>query len=184
MKKLLLIILYVLITAAGIAQNQGSFMDNKKILIAYFSWGGCTKAIAEKIQSKIGGDLFRIETVEPYPLVFYEVVYGAAKKQYEEDIRPELKDNGDVSSYDIIFVGTPVWYYGITPAIKSFLSKNNFEGKTIVSFISHGGGGKYTIPEEMEKLAKGAKVLKPFVVYLAGDDQTDREIMNWIKDLK
>ena len=57
-------------------------------------------------------------------------------------------------------------------------------GKIIVPFISHGGGGKYTIPEDMEKLAKGAKVLKLFVVYESGDDKTDQELTDWIKELK
>ena len=79
MKKLPLIILQMLITTAGIAQSQGGFMDNKKVLIAYFSWGGNTKSIAEKIQGKTGGDLFRIETVESYPTDYNETAYGVAK---------------------------------------------------------------------------------------------------------
>lgn len=70
MKKLLLFILPILLLCAGctFANNtkQGDVMD-KKILIAYFSWGGNTKSIAEKIQTKTNGDMFRIETATPYP---------------------------------------------------------------------------------------------------------------------
>ena len=80
-------------------------MENKKILIAYFSFSGNTKAIAEKIQTQIGGDTFRIETKIQYPADYDETAYGIAKEQHEKGIKPELKDNGDVSSYDIIFVG-------------------------------------------------------------------------------
>lgn len=187
MKKFLLLILPILLICTGctFANNkiQGGLMD-KKILVAYFSWGGNTQSIAEKIHSQVGGDIFRIETAVPYPADYNETAYGVAKKQHDEDIKPELKDNGDVSGYDVIFVGTPAWWYTMAPAVKTFLSENNFEGKTIVPFITHGGGGKYTIAEDMGKLAKGARVLNPFVVYEKGDSNTDSELKKWLEDLK
>ena len=98
MKKLLLFILPILLICTGctFAQNnnlQGGLMD-KKILIAYFSWGGNTKYIAEKIHNITGGDMFRIETAVPYPKDYNEAAYGVAKKQHEEGTKPELKDNG------------------------------------------------------------------------------------------
>ena len=143
-------------------------MENKKILIAYFSFSGNTKAIAEKIQTQIGGDTFRIETKIQYPADYDETAYGIAKEQHEKGIKPELKDNGDVSSYDIIFVGTPAWWYEMAPAVKTFLSKNNFESKIIIPFITHGGGGKYQIKEEIGKFAKGSIVKEPkkFIYFL------------------
>lgn len=188
MKKLLLFILSILLICTGCtfvkAQNsQGGLMD-KKILIAYFSWGGNTKSIAEKIHKSVGGEMFRIETAIPYPTDYNETAYGVAKKQHDEGTKPALKDNGDVSGYDIIFVGTPAWWYEMTPAVKTFLSENNFEGKTIIPFITHGGGGKYTIAEDIEKLAKGSKVLSPLVVYEKGNSETDKEIDNWLKQIK
>lgn len=185
MKKLLLIVLPILLICAGctFGKIQGGLMD-KKILIAYFSWGGNTKSIAEKIHSQVGGDMFRIETAVSYPEDYNEAAYGVAKKQHEEGTKPELKDNGDVSEYDVIFVGTPAWWYETAPAVKTFLSENNFEGKIIVPFITHGGGGKYTIAEDMGKIAKGAKVLSPLVVYERGNSETDKEIDNWLKQIK
>lgn len=187
MKKLLLLILPILLLCAGctFANNkiQGGFM-NKKVLVAYFSWGGNTKFIAEKIHNSTGGDMFRIETAVPYPEDYNEAAYGVVKKQHEEGTKPQLKDNGDVSSYDVIFVGTPAWWYEMAPAVKTFLSENNFEGKTIVPFITHGGGGKYTIAEDMGKMAKGAKVLSPLVVYGKGDSNTDSQIKEWLSKLE
>lgn len=159
-------------------------VSNKKVLVTYFSWGGNTKFIAEKINAQIGGDMFRIETVVPYPTDYNETAYGVAKKQHEEGTKPELKDNGDVSGYDVIFVGTPAWWYGMAPAVKTFLSENNFEGKTIVPFITHGGGGKYTITEDIGKLAFGSKVLKQFVVYENGNSETDKELSEWLEELE
>ncbi|UKI41025.1 MAG: hypothetical protein L6V95_13155 [Candidatus Melainabacteria bacterium] len=108
----------------------------KKILIAYFSWSGNTQYIAEKIHNKVGGDMFRIETAVPYPTDYNETAYGVAKKQHEEGTKPELKNKCDVSNYSVVFTGTPAWWYEMAPAVKTFLSENNFEGKTIIPFIT------------------------------------------------
>lgn len=193
MKKILLVVFSVLFLAiAGLAyafsdnidkNSHGGFMG-KKVLIAYFSWSGNTKSIAEKIHAQVGGDMFRIETATPYPDDYQEAAYGVAKEQHEKNIHPELKETKDVSAYDVIFVGTPAWWYEMAPAVKTFLESNNFEGKTIVPFITHGGGGKYTIKEEMAKLAKGAKVLDPLVVYGKGNSDTEKELKDWLKQLK
>lgn len=155
----------------------------KKFLTAYFSWGGNTKLIAEKIHSQVGGDIFRIETAIDYPNDYNETAYGVAKEQHDKGLMPELKNNGDVSNYDVIFVGTPAWWYEMAPAVKTFLTKNVFNGKTIVPFITHGGGGKYTIAQDMGKLAQDSTVLEPFVVYEQGNSNTDNELAEWLKTL-
>ena len=155
--------------------------NDKKILIAYFSWGGNTKIIAEKIQDKVDSDIFRIEPETPYPKNYNETVYTVAKKQHEENIHPELKENIDISNYDTIFVGTPAWWFTMAPPVMTFLEKNNFEGKTIIPFITHGGGGGYKISDDMEKLAKGSKVLPPLVVFGGGDINYDKEITLWLE---
>ena len=192
MKKLVLIILPLVIVIAGaafvFAQNQqkesvNMDLGNKKILVAYFSWSGNTKFIAEKIHSQVGGDIFRIEPVTPYPEDYNETAYGIAKEQKDKNIHPPIK-NTDVSSYDLIFVGTPAWWYTMAPPVMTFLEQSNFEGKTIIPFITHGGGGSYTIDKDMAKLAHGATVLSPFVVYGKGNSETDKELTQWLNKLK
>ena len=155
---------------------------DKKILIAYFSYSGNAKSIAEKIQAKTGGDIFRIETVTPYPANYNETAYGIAKEQHDNGIKPELKDNGDISNYNVIFVGTPAWWYEMTPAVKTFLSSHDFKNKTIIPFITHGGGGKYSIAQDMEKMT-GAKVLNPLVLYDNGGNNAQVEIDKWLDEL-
>ena len=193
MKKLLLIILPLLIICAGTAfvfaqnnqkQKGGTNMTftDKKILVAYFSWSGNTKSVAEKIHAKVGGDIFRIEPVTPYPDDYNETAYGIAKEQKEKGIHPPIK-NTDISSYDVIFVGTPAWWYTMAPPVMTFLAENNFEGKTIIPFVTHGGGGGYTIDKDMENLAKGSKVLQPLVVYGKGGMSIDKDITDWINKL-
>lgn len=157
----------------------------KRILIAYFSWSGNTKHIAEEIQARVGGDMFEIDTAVPYPSDYNETAYGVAKKQHEENILPELKDNGDVSNYDVVFVGTPAWWYTMAPAVKTFLTENDFNGKTIIPFVTHGGGGGYHIADDMAKLTKGAEVVKnQLVVYGRGNSGTGQEIDKWLAEIK
>ena len=191
MKKILAILIPVVLIAGfsvyKIAANAttqpklGGLMD-KKVLVAYFSWSGNTKSVAEKIHSQVGGDIFRIEPDTPYPSDNNETAYGIAKEQKDKGIHPPIK-NTDVSSYDVIFVGTPAWWYTMAPPVMTFLSENNFEGKTIVPFVTHGGGGGYTIDKDMASLAKGAKVLSPFVVYGKGGASVDKDLAEWINKL-
>lgn len=181
----IVIILALVLLEEFNSQAKGDVSMDKKVLIAYFSWSGNTKHIAEEIQSKTGGDMFRIETAVPYPSDYNETAYGVAKKQHDENILPELKDNGDVSNYDVIFVGTPAWWYTMAPAVKTFLTENDFTGKTIIPFVTHGGGGGYHIADDMEKLAKGAMVVKnPLVVYDRGNSGTSKEIDKWLAEVK
>ena len=103
MKKMFLIFGLVIIAILSLVlveefnvQAKGEKTMDKKILIAYFSWSGNTKHIAEEIQNRVGGDMFRIETATPYPNDYNETAYGVAKKQHDENIFPELKSKGDV----------------------------------------------------------------------------------------
>lgn len=151
-------------------------MSNNKILIAYFSHSGHTMAVAKKIQSVVGGDLFEIEPVNPYIGDYNELVeQGKYEKQH--NIFPELKDDGDVSDYDTIYVGTPVWWYTMAPPVKTFLANNNFAGKTIKPFCTHGGGGASETYTDMQKLAPDATVSEGFTSY--EDTATLDDIKAW-----
>jgi flavodoxin len=106
-----------------------------------------------------------------------------AKEQLENDTTPELKEEVDVSSYDIVFVGTPVWWSKMSLPVKAFLENGDFSGKTIVPFITHGGSGRCSIPEDMRDTAKGAEVLEPLVISGSGNANTTYEIDAWLEDL-
>lgn len=156
-------------------------MSNKKVLIAYYSYSGNTKRVAEKIQQLTNGDIFEIVTKKAYPNNYNDVV-NLAKDEKQKDIKPELTDNGNVKDYDIIFLGTPVWWYTMASPVKTFLSKNDFTGKTIVPFCTHGGGGASSTYIDMQKLAKGAKVTEGYTSY--ENSAKDSEIADWINKLK
>lgn len=156
-------------------------MSNKKVLIAYYSYSGNTKRVAEKIQQLTNGDIFEIMPKKAYPNNYNDVV-NLAKDEKQKDIKPELTDNGNVKDYDIIFLGTPVWWYTMASPVKTFLSNNDFSGKTIVPFCTHGGGGASSTYIDMQKLAKGAKVTEGYTSY--ENSAKDSEIADWINKLK
>jgi len=156
-------------------------MNDKKVLIAYYSHSGNTKAAAVKIQQVTGGDLFEIKPVQEYPQDYNSVV-NQAKKEKENNVKPALISKGNVEKYDVIFIGTPVWWYTMSSPVRTFIAENNFDGKTIVPFCTHGGGGASSTYADMQKLAPNAKVLEGYTSYENSAKSSDIE--NWIKKLK
>lgn len=187
MNKILIIIIVILLTGFGVYKAAEVFsttkevnMTDKKILIAYYSYSGNTKAVAEKIQSVAGGDLFEIQPAKAYPKD-YDTVVTQAQLEKQKDTKPELIDNGNIKNYDIIFLGTPVWWYTMASPVKTFLSKNNFEGKTIVPFCTHGGGGASSTYTDMQKLAPKATITEGYTSYEKTANKND--IVKWINSL-
>lgn len=157
-------------------ENTTSNLSTSNVLIVYFSrWGntdypdavdattsasivvdeearyGTTEYVANMIADELGGDLHRIETVNPYTADFDEL-RDVNHDEMEQNYLPELKEsNLDLSAYDTVFVGYPVWATGVPQAVMSFLNEYDLSGKTVVPFCTHdgyGAGGSYqTIAE-------------------------------------
>lgn len=91
--------------------NEGSKpMENKKILVAYYSYSGNTKEVAEAIHRKTGGDIFEIRAEGTYPDE-YRPMTEQAKKEIQDGFRPKLTTAvADISQYDVIFLGSPNWW--------------------------------------------------------------------------
>lgn len=112
---------------------------NRKILITYFSWSGNTQFLAENIAEQTGADLFRIETVTPYP-TDYNQCTQVAREELDNNVHPELNATvEDIDQYDIIFVGCPVWWHTAPMPVWSFLENEgyDFSGKIVIPFCSY-----------------------------------------------
>lgn len=112
---------------------------------------GTTEYIANMIAEKVGGDLHRIETVTPYTTDFDEL-RDVNHDEMNRNYLPELKKSDlDISAYDTVFVGYPVWATDVPQAALSFLNEYDLTGKTVIPFCTHdgyGAGGSYqTIAE-------------------------------------
>ena len=128
----------------------------KKLLIVYDSWScGNTERIAKILQCTAGGDLWKLDTAEPYRGSYSEVV-DQGQREVERGFEPELKPLGvDPAEYDCIAVGTPTWWYTMAPAVLTFLTTNDFTGKTVIPFMTNGGWPGHVI-KDMEENCKGA----------------------------
>lgn len=156
-----------------------------KTLIVYYSYSGNTKRIAEMIQSKIGGDTARIETVNPYEGDYNSVV-EQGKKEVDSGFAPEIKPmNINMSDYDTIVLGTPVWWYTYAPAVKTFLDENDFSGKTVYAFATNGGWIGHTF-NDVERECTGAEI-KPDLNIRFDEERLvtpESEIYDWINKIK
>ena len=122
-----------------------------KILIAYYSWSGNTRFAAEQIQKLTGGRLFEIKPVKAYPSD-YSAYVDQAKQECRQEFKPELAVKAEeFAKYDVIFVGTPNWWSTMAPPVRSFLSAYDFSGKTVIPFVTHGGGGMADCERDMRK---------------------------------
>ncbi len=134
--------------------------ENSKILIAYYSYSGNTKVVAEAIQSYIGGDLFEIKTEGEYPADYHEMTIQA-RKEIKDRYRPKLVSKiDDISQYDVVFLGSPNWWGTITPQVSSFLESYDLSGKKVIPFITHGGGGVQNTISDMTKQCKDCNIFQ------------------------
>ncbi len=115
-----------------------------KILVTYFSASGVTKAAAEKLAEELGADLFEIRPPVPYSeadLDWRDKHSRSTVEMKDRKSRPELAENIDITPYDQIYVGFPIWW-GVAPhIIYTFLESHNFKGKEIFPFATSGGSG-------------------------------------------
>ena len=132
-----------LMTGAGCSGQEHPKVSAEpaKVLVAYYSWGGNTKYAAAQIQKATGGTLFEIKPARPYPAEYRECTVQA-KKEIQEGFRPELASRvEDIGKYDVIFIGSPNWWSTIAPPVAAFLASYDLSGKTVIPFVTHGGGG-------------------------------------------
>ncbi|MCH4157301.1 MAG: flavodoxin [Acidaminococcaceae bacterium] len=132
-----------------------------KKLVAYFSASGVTKRAAEKLAKQEGADLFAIRPVQPYSQADLDWTNKKSRSTIEmqdKKSRVEIADKvKDMSQYDEIFLGFPIWW-GVAPhIINSFLEQYDLTGKTISPFATSGGSGYGRSNNALEVSAPGAK---------------------------
>ena len=138
--RIISLIVIAMTTLSMNVQAQDSSTD-KKVLVAYFSRSGNTRAVADHIKSLTGGDMFEIQVAKPYPEE-YHACTEVAKKEKEDNARPTLKTKVEnMASYDVIFIGYPNWWGTMPMPILTFLESYDFSGKTVVPFATSGGSG-------------------------------------------
>lgn len=134
----------------------------KKYLVAYFSASGVTKKVAENMANAVGADLFEIMPEQPYTnadLNWLNKQSRSSLEMKDRSCRPALAAKPDVSDYDVVLVGFPVWWYREPSIIDTFMESADFTGKTVVPFCTSGGSGLGDSAGNMQSLAPGARVV-------------------------
>lgn len=178
MKKFFVILLIVLLLCTFAAcvddnSNPNGTDDNNngtgnhpstasKILVAYFSCTNNTEKIAKHIESETKGALYEIVPEIPYTAddLKYYTDCRADREQADPDARPAI--NGkieNISAYDVVFLGYPIWHGQAPKIIYTFLESYDFAGKTIVPFCTSASSGIGSSDTKLHSLAATAKWL-------------------------
>ena len=156
-----------------------------KQLVAYFSATGTTKKAAERLAKAIGADLFEIKPAVPYTkadLNWMDKHSRSSVEMNDPKSRPAITGMPeDLSAYDTVFVGFPIWWYVAPTIVNTFLESCDLMGKTVVPFATSGGSGMGGTNKALAPSCKGARLLEGKVFRSSTNAGPLRE---WVKTLK
>lgn len=153
-----------------------------KILVTYFSASGVTKRAAEKIAQAANADLFEIAPKIPYTnadLNWMDKNSRSTIEMKNPSSRPEILNTIDISPYDVILIGFPIWWYVAPTIVNTFVESCDFSNKTVGLFYTSGSSG----------LGKSQEILMPLVSKSAkwieakriSGNESAQSILQWLK---
>ncbi len=156
-----------------------------KILIAYFSCTGTTKAVAQRIGEKVGGDLFEIVPEVPYTaadLNWRDSNSRSSVEKKDKDFRPAMVgavENFD--EYDTVFVGSPIWWYIPPGIISTFMEIYDFSGKTVIPFATSGSSGLGQTQQHLKSICPEAAAWKTAKVFHGA--RPGKDLDRWLTEI-
>lgn len=146
-----------------------------KIAVVYFSQSkvGNTATIAKWIAKHTGGDLVVIEAVEPYPDAYGDTLKVAQKDMNGGGTRA-IKPVPPLDGYDVVFIGSPIWYGTYAPPVAEFFKTHNFADKIVAPFCTHGGGGEGRFYVDVRKACPQATIKDGLTI--RGSNQIERRL--------
>ena len=135
-----------------------------KKLVAYFSASGVTAGVAEKLAKEANADIYEIKPAVPYTkadLNWMDKTSRSTIEMSDHNSRPEIADkNANISEYDMIYLGFPIWWYIAPTIINSFLESYDFSGKKIILFATSGGSGFGKTVQNLQLSAANCKIIE------------------------
>lgn len=169
MTKKIFLALIGFFAATAFAESAPDF-NGKRILVAYFSrtgenynvgtiQKGNTHIVADIIAEKLGASTFEIKPASAYPND-YDACTKLAKQEKAKGVRPKLATAvQNFESYDVIFLGYPIWWSDLPMAVYTFLESYDFSGKTIIPFCTHEGSGLSGTEQSLREKLPNSKIL-------------------------
>ena len=171
-------------------------MENKKALVVFFSRAGenffpggprviekgNTHVAAEILAELTNADLFEIQSVEGYSDVYRECA-AKAKAELDSNARPELKEDMDISGYDVIYLGYPNWCGTMPMPVWTFLENHDFAGKVVCPFCTNEGSGLANSVADLEKLVPAAERKEGLSIKGSQVQDSKAEFEAWLEKL-
>lgn len=152
-----------------------------KILVAYFSASGVTKHVAKELAGQIGADIYEIKPVKPYTNADLNWMNRNSRSSVEmrdKSSRPEIITGDiDVSKYDRILLGYPVWWYTAPTIVNTFLESYDFSGREIIIWATSGGSGLGKAKDDLAK-STTATIIDGRIL------NNDKQIEQFIKEIE
>lgn len=168
--------------------KKESYKD-KKSLVIYFSRAdenyavgyidkGNTEYIAEFVRDITNADLFKVEPLVPYSKDYNTCIQEAKQRVGNAPIKENIKD---ISSYEVIYIMTPIYWGTYAPELETALKELDFTGKTIRIVTTHEGSGLANVPNDFKKVCKGANVLDEAIAIRGADCKNAKsKIESWV----
>ena len=175
--KLFTIIAAMIITLVSCGPKKA-----QKTLILYYSQTSNTKLVAEEIAARLNADIEAIEAVNHYDGDFTETIERCLQER-KDGVIPEIQPiKADIASYDVIFIGYPIWFGTYAPPVITFLKNYDLSGKTIVPFCTFGSGGLESSVKDLKEAQPNAKILEGYGVRAARMDAMPQEVGRFLKE--
>ena len=149
-------------------------------IIIYYSWSGSTEYIAKQIARLCGADLLQLFPTEAYP-VNYSKCVDQARIETRTGFCPPLESfEIDLSQYDTVFIGSPIWCGTYASPIRTFLRSYDLSGKTVYPFCTHGGGGEKNFSAHIKEACSSSNLKPTLVLFGSGGNTLSAKLKEWI----
>lgn len=170
-----------LVAASMMVASCSPTPEEQKVLVIYYSQTSNTETVAEAIASRLGADVEEIMAVDPYDGDFQATIERCMKER-EQGITPEIQPvTNDLSKYDVIFLGYPIWFGTYAPPVKAFLGQVDLSGKKVVPFCTFGSGGLESSIKDLTEVQPNAEILPGYGVRAARLDAVSDEVDQFLK---
>lgn len=149
-----------------------------KSVVIYYSRGGATKGVAEKIRDAFGSDMIFVEPEKAYGGYLSAVIRNGKEKMTKNAAKVKTPV-ADISGYDVVFVGFPVWYGTMPTFMQEYVKKCNISGKKVIPFATAGANGKDSSLATVKEIFSGCTVSDYFYTTKPKSAETDE----WVKGL-
>lgn len=181
--KLMMIAALAMMVVTSCSQKSQKSEKTSKVLVLYYSQTSNTKTVAQEIATRLNADIEEIELVEPYDTAFQATI-DRCKADREKGILPEIKPlKVNVSDYDTIFLGYPIWFGTYAPPIASLLEKVDLSGKFVMPFCTFGSGGLESSVKDLAEKQPNAKIMPGYGVRAARMDAMPKEVEQYLKSI-